>query len=154
MTAYTLDTNILIRFSQHLPRDIFPGIWEALEALVEDGRACICEMVLQELERGGDGLHAWAKALDGFTCPTDQHEIPIVQQIASAHPEWIRGTENEGDPWVIAHAAVEDRTIVSDERRAGPGVSDRKQKIPNVADEHNVPTVKFFDFARAEGWQF
>src|SRR5690606_30448111 len=95
VTAYTLHTNILIRFSQHLPRDIFPGIWEALESLVEDGRACICEMVLKELERGGDDLHAWARALEGFTCPTDQHEIPIVQQISAAHPDWISGTENE-----------------------------------------------------------
>lgn len=151
---YTLDSNILIRFSQHLPRDIFPGPWNSLEALVGEGRACICDAVLRELARGGDELHSWAKKLDGFVCPLDRQEIATVQKIASDHPDWVSGTQNEADPWVIAHGKFHNGAIVSDERRAGPGVTDRKQKIPNVAGEHGVRVGNFFDFARAEGWKF
>ncbi|MBF4616222.1 DUF4411 family protein [Curtobacterium sp. VKM Ac-1376] len=66
----------------------------------------------------------------------------------------MQGTANAADPWLIAHAAVGGRTIVTEERRAGDAVQDHDQKIPNVATEHQVDTMTFFALARAEGWQF
>lgn len=152
--AYTLDTSILVGMQQRYPRDIFPGVWDSLEEMVAAGRVCICYIVLEELKRGGDPLHDWAKGLDGFLCAPTQEEIALVDVISKRHPDWVSGTTNAADPWVIAHAATHKRGVVTEENRAGVGVADRNQKIPNVAAEVGVGSMKFFEFARGEGWEF
>lgn len=152
--SYTLDSNILINMERLYPRDIFPSLWASLEALVGQGGACICEAVLRELERGGDDLHTWAKGMAGFLCSTHQSEVLTVAAITQAHPGWVSGTQNDADPWVIAHGLQEQRVVVTEEGLKGPNTSDRNQKIPNIAMEHGVPTMKFFGFVKAQGWRF
>lgn len=151
---YTLDTNILIGMSRLYPRDIFPAMWASLEAAVAEGDTCICETILREVHRGGDELHAWAKNLDGFVCPTTDEEFAVVAEIAAAHPGWVQEQTNEADPFVIAHAKLENSVIVTEENRKGPNTADQNQKIPNVADEHGVMAIKFFAYVRVKGWQF
>lgn len=86
MNSYTLDTNILIGLKRHYPREHFVGVWDRLEELVAAGRACICGMVLEELGRGGDDLHSWAKTLDGFVHDPNSEEFQTVGQITAEHP--------------------------------------------------------------------
>lgn len=152
--SFTLDSNILINLIRLYPRDIFGSIWDSIETTVGNGDVCICEAVLREVHRGGDELHSWAKGLNGFTCPTTNEELQTVGEIATAHPEWVRGQVNEADPFVIAHAKESEAVIVTEEGRKGPGTEDRNLKIPNVADEHGVACIKFFDFVRGQGWKF
>lgn len=152
--SYTLDSNILIGLVQRYPRDIFPSIWANIEASVVNGDSCICEAIHREVHRGGDDLFKWAKNLPGFICPATDAELATVAQIAVNHPGWVQGQLNEADPFIIAHAKAEGSNIVTEENRKGPNTEDKNQKIPNVADEHDVQTMKFFDFARREGWQF
>jgi hypothetical protein len=154
VTAYTLDTNILINMNRLYPRDIFPTLWGNLEDLVDVDWACICSEVLVEVKRGGDDLHKWARDLAGFVCDITANEPITVAAISAGHPDWVRGTVNAADPWLIAHAIAHDRAIVSEEREAGPGVADRNQKVPNVAAENGVECIKFFEFARRQTWQF
>ncbi len=151
---FTLDTNILIGLNRKYPRDIFPALWTRIEASVSAGESCICEAILREVRRGGDDLHRWAKELTGFVCATTDAELITVAEIANAHPDWVQGQINEADPFVVAHAKAEQSTIVSDENRKGPNTEDKNQKIPNIADDHNVQTIKFFDYVRHNGWQF
>lgn len=150
----TFDTNILIGLMQRYPRDIFGTMWDNVEGLIAQGEVCICEAVLRETYRGGDDLHAWAKGLGGFVHATTDAEFATISAIASAHPGWVQGQLNEADPFVIAHAKAEQSVNVTEENRKGPNTEDRNQKIPNIADEHGVPTMNFFDFVRNEGWQF
>lgn len=152
--SYTLDSNILINMERLYPRDIFPSLWASIENLVDEREACICEAVLRELERGDDHLHIWAKNLQGFLCTTHQNEVLTVAAITRDHPGWVSGTQNDADPWVIAHGLQEGRTVVTEENLKGPNTPDRNQKIPNVALEHGVPTMKFFGFVKAQGWTF
>jgi hypothetical protein len=152
--TFTLDTNILINLSRLYPRDIFASIWDSFEEAIGAGDVCICEAVLRELHRGGDDLHDWAKDLPGFVCPATDEELATVGEIAVAHPDWVRGAVNEADPFVIAHAKADGLVIVTEEGRKGPGTHDKNLKIPNVADEHGVTCMKFFDFMRGQGWQF
>lgn len=42
---------------------------------------------------------------------------------------------------------------MTEENRKGPGTAGN-QKIPNVAEEHDVKAIKFFDYVREQGWQF
>lgn len=151
---YTLDSNILINMERLYPRDIFISLWSSVEDLVSRGEVCICEAVLRELQRGDGDLHTWAKKLHGFTCPTHQDEMPTVRAISENHPGWVRGRDNEADPWIIAHALREERIIVTEEKRKGSNTADRNQRIPNVASEYDVKVVKFFEFVKAQEWTF
>lgn len=152
--TFTLDTNILINLNRFYPRDIFPALWDSVEASAAAGDSCICEAVLTEVGRGGDALHAWAKSLSGFVCSTTQDEFETVSEVAEAHPGWVQDRKNEADPFVIAHAKREASIIVSEESRKGPGTLDKNQSIPNIADEHSVGVVKFFEYVRLNGWAF
>lgn len=152
--TFTLDTNILVNLNRLYPRDIFPALWDSIESSVAAGGSCICEAVLKEVERGGDDLHSWAKNLPGFVCSITDAEMITVAEIAVVHSAWVQGQINEADPFVIAHAKNEPSTIVSEENRKGPGTEDRNQKIPNIADEHNVSVLKFFEYVRHNGWTF
>lgn len=152
--TYTLDSNILIGLVRLYPRDIFPAMWNNIEASIQEGDSCICEAVLHELHRGGDDLHTWAKRVPDFVCEATDEELAVVAEIAAAHPGWVQGQLNEADPFVIAHAKTENSVIVTEENRKGPNTQDKNQKIPNVADEHGVKAIKFFDYVREQGWQF
>jgi len=154
VSPYTLDTNIVVNMHRLYPRDIFPTLWVNLEDLVDVDSACICSEVLVELRRGGDDLHKWARELPGFVCELAPEEPLTVAAISGQHPDWVRGTQNAADPWLIAHAVAHERTIVSEERQAGPGVEDRNQKVPNVAGENGVECIKFFELVRRESWRF
>ncbi len=152
--SFTLDTNVLIGLIQRYPRDIFSTIWENIEGAALSGDVCICEAVLREVRRGGDDLHTWAKGLEGFVCPATDQELATVAEIGRSHPGWVQGPLNEADPFVIAHAEHERSIIVTEENRKGPNTEDRNQKIPNIADEHAVESIKFFDYVRRQGWTY
>ncbi len=152
--TFTLDTNILINLSRQYPRDIFGSIWDSIESAVLLGEVCICEAVLREVKRGGDDLFDWAKNLQGFVCPTTEPELVTVGEIAVAHPEWVRGQKNEGDPFIIAHAKAEGSEIVTEEKATGPGTAEKNLRIPGVAAEHGLGTTKFLDFVRGQGWTY
>lgn len=81
-------------------------------------------------------------------------KVASVVEIAVAHPGWVQGQLNEADPFVIAHAKAEGSTIVTEEARKRPNTLDKNQKIPNIADEHDIETMKFFDYVRKHGWRF
>lgn len=152
--AYTVDTSILIDLEQRYPRDVFPSAWEALEDLIDSGRACICSEVLEEVKRGSDELVDWAVNYPGLTCPLEDDDIAIAAAIAEEYPDWVRADKNAADPFLIAHGQTAGRVVVTDERRAGPGAINRNLKVPNIADIRGVRTLTFVEFARAEGWSF
>lgn len=38
-TAFSVDTSSIIRLQRQLPRDVFPTVWDRLEAFVAEARA-------------------------------------------------------------------------------------------------------------------
>jgi len=152
--TYTLDTNILIKLKNEYPRDIFESIWSALEQAIDDGVVCACTSVLDELDNYGDHLHEWAKTYPGFVCPLTQAEVDLAAKIAAQYEDWARDEKNAADPFVVAHAVTHKRQIVSNESRAGDNVTDRNQKIPNVAEPYGVTTYSLFDWLRLIKWTF
>jgi hypothetical protein len=152
--TYTLDTNILVYMQQRYPRELFPSVWDAVEALAGGGDACICEEIHEETKRGDDGLFEWAQSLSGFVCELTDTELALAGEISTRFPDWVREQKNAGDPFLIAHAREAQCDIVSDERRAGPGVADHNQKVPNVAEMYGVRCIAFLDLARELNWRF
>lgn len=154
MTTYTLDSNILIDMHRLYPRYIFSSLWNEVESLISNGSLCICEVVLSELKKGNDTLYNWANTTKDFVHQSVDSEMRLAAQISQKHPGWVREETNYGDPFVIAHAAIENHTIVTNEKYKGPGTIDCNMKIPNVADEFDVPWMNFFDFVKKNGWVF
>lgn len=146
--AYTLDTNILIDLKNHYPEAIFPSLWQELEKLATLREVCVCQVVTVELKRGYDEVITWVNSLEGFVHNPSEEEMVLAKEIAEKHPEWVSGTQNYADPFVIAHAKIETRTIVTNETRKGVGFLDKNAKIPNIADEVDVSCLTFLDFLK------
>ena len=104
---YTLATNILINMVNRYPRDLFASLWESVEGAVAGGEICVCEVILKELERGDDDLARWVKNVPGLVCRTTDDEMITAAGISSAHPDWVRGEKNYGDPFIMAHVKAE-----------------------------------------------
>lgn len=154
MNSYTMDANILIGLERNYPREIFGSLWMNIEGLIAQGRCCICPMVVAEVARGHDDLSSWAKSVSGFVHEHTAEEFETVTAITTDHPNWVRDQKNAADPFVISHAKFESSLIVSNERRKGTGVMDHNLTIPNVADEHGVKCIDFFELLRVENWRF
>jgi predicted nucleic acid-binding protein len=152
--VFTLDTNILIDLNRKYPRDVFGSLWSALEGAIDNGRACVCPSVLDELEVGGDALHQWVKTYPGFVCAVTQVDIDIAAQISKKYQDWARDEKNAADPFVVAHAINTKREIVTNEKPAGQNVLSQNQKIPNVAEAYGIKTYELVAWIRQEKWTF
>lgn len=153
VTRYTLDSNIIINLNRTYPRELFPSLWEALEDLAVKGSICVCEEVFHEIESGGDALARWIEDR-GIICPLSQAESDRATEISQRYPGWVQGRTNGADPYIVAHSLIEGSVIVTNERRAGNGVADSNQKIPNVADTYGQTTLDFLSFLRTLRWVF
>lgn len=152
--SYTIDTNIIVTLNREQPRDIYPSVWDALEALIADGRCVMNREAYEELVQVDDECAPWAKAQKGFVEDTTDAELAVVDVITTNHPGWVQESKNAADPFVIAQAVEQDLVVVTFERRKGPGTADHNLKIPNVADEWDVECIDFKELARREGWVF
>lgn len=155
MTApYVIDSNIIIDGrNQSYPPDVFPRLWDQFETMVGRQEAVLPKEVLEELERGDDDCATWCKGLDGFVLNANEQVLEQVVRISTGYPDFVQGTSNFADPFVIAHAHVLGGTAVSNERRYN-GTNPEFYKIPNICEDLGVPHLKFVEFMRAEGWTF
>ncbi len=55
----------------------------------------------------------------------------------------------DADPFVIAKAAVAERTVVTMEQRQPNAV-----KIPNICEHFGIPCMTLEDFMETEDWEF
>jgi hypothetical protein len=152
--TYCIDTNIIVNLARRMPRDVYPGPWDAVEDLIATGRAFMPQDVYIELGRSADECAPWAHDLDGFVQMPTAAEIALVARISASHAGWVSERKNAADPFVIAHGIAFGRVVVTDERRRGPGVAAHNLGIPNVADAYGVQCLSFVDLARREGWRF
>jgi len=148
MTTFCLDTNAFIEAFRYYPRDPFGKLWDTLEAWGQEGRIAAPHEVLEELSKIEDDLYGWAKTQAGlFRQPEEAVQRQVIA-ILKAHPEWVDAETQRpvADPWVIAQACVDGRTVVTQERPAGgPG---GLPKIPNVCDEMEIGCVAWLGLVR------
>lgn len=152
--SYSIDTNIIVKLNRDQPRDIYPSVWEALEALIAEGRCYMSKTAFEELEKVDDECAPWAKAQPGFVQDATNDELAVVDAISNQHPGWVQDTLNAADPFVIAQAVEQDLVVVTWEKKKGPGVEDHNLGIPNVAEEWEVECINFHELARREDWTF
>lgn len=146
---YSLDSDVLIQAWRDYPIEHFPKVWRSLEELGRKKILGIVDVVYSELEKGGDELFDWfKKRKDHFVVPTNSNIEKKVTYLVNTYNNFglITG-KNEGDPYVVALAMVEQCLVVTNESMSndlnGP-------KIPDVCRKEGVHWIKIVDIIKNE----
>lgn len=155
--TYVFDTSPLSTLFNNYYRRRFPTLWQRFDELVNNGDIVSTREVLREIEDGPvETLREWtAQNGELFTMPNAEEGAFVTRIYAVQHfqqnierQKLLRGGRN-ADPFVIAKAAVTNRTVVTMERRQPTAV-----KIPNICDHFGIPCATLEDFMETEGWEF
>lgn len=171
-TVYCIDTSALINLKQHYPSRIFPGVWQALARLVEQGRLIAPTEVREEVNRGNDELAPWLlenKAM--FEEATLSRYLDKYQWVIAHYPALVDATaeHEQADPHIIAlvlhkrsgqasYLTPANRVIVSESGNVEyVVVSDeslKPNKIPTVCHALGIECIKHRDLLTREKWRF
>jgi len=154
-SCYSVDTSALIDgLERYYPEEHFPGLWEKVDELVDDGRLIISEEVWEEAQTKDAVVQAWCEPRkDSIVIPTDTAVAQEVQRILATHQRLVMNLKgrNRADPFVIAVARIRGATVVTGEGSDG---TENRPKIPYVCERLGIECVKFVDVIRLEGWTF
>lgn len=151
--SFCLDTSFLVgAWVRNYPPDVFPGLWEALDELIEAEEIVCPDEVLVELGAKEDELHAWAQGRPKLFVPLDHAQMEATTAILKDFPRLVGelADRNRADPFVIALAVVRGHTVVTEER----GGSERRPKIPYVCAEMDIRCMNTLEFIRSQGLSF
>ena len=148
---YCLDANVLIQAWQKYYNPKFcPDYWKVLNELGAKGVIFIPELVYDEIIRTEDDLSKWLKT---SAIPIINVSEPVTRCLNAifranpAHKNLVDNTKARSlaDPWVIAHALVENATVVTKEEKVTASNSTRI-KIPNVCENMGIKWMNDFEF--------
>lgn len=154
---YVFDTSPLSTLFRNYYIERFPSLWKEFDALVDADAVVSTREVMKEIEDGSlDALIQWAHGhQDLFPIPTAVEGAAVAEVYAVPHfqqnieqQKLLKGGRN-ADPFVIARARVENRTVVTMERH-----KPNSAKIPNICDYFGVPWLSLEGFMEQEGWKF
>ena len=155
LRCYSADTSALIDgLERYYPVDHFPGLWERVDDLINDGRLIISEEVWEEAQTKDAVVKAWCVPRKAaIVVPTDATVVEEVQRVLADHQRLVMNFKgrNRADPFVIAVASVRNAVVVTGEGSDG---TENKPKIPFVCQRLGIECVKFVDVIRLEGWTF
>lgn len=150
---YSLDSDAIINAWRDYPIENFPKIWEWIEKMGNEGVLGLSEVVFKELEKGGDECFDWfRKRKHAFVVSNDATVQKELQRLVNSYSNFGLVTgKNEGDPYVVALAIVNDCLVVTNESMSnnmnGP-------KVPDVCNAEGIKWIKFVDVIRREGIRF
>jgi hypothetical protein len=147
VSAFSLDTDVLIDAAKLYPRDPFTRFWDTLEQWGSGGRIFASEEVFEEVSRVDDEVFEWAKGHKHIFRPPIEGVQNAVRRILEKFPDFAAADAgmHYADPWVIAQAIVHAAAVVAKERPAQPGA---RPKIPDVCQEFKVTCVSLLDLMR------
>lgn len=86
--AYCFDTSALLQcWARYYPADVFPGLWDRLDAMIPPGELVAPDEVGREIAKQDDGLNAWVKVRPELLIPLDD-EIQRATSEALESPSW------------------------------------------------------------------
>ncbi|MBM4032270.1 MAG: DUF4411 family protein [Planctomycetes bacterium] len=157
LTVYCIDTSILIELHLRYPREIFSGVWDALEALIAADRAIAPKQVREELSAKDDWLWRWAQSQKQMFKPQTKAHAMCASEITARFPS-LAHAERPGvvaDPFVIALALAEKKaSLVGSDCAVVTCEARRKGKIPDACDYFGIRCLSLFDFMKEAGWKF
>ena len=146
-TTYVIDACALINAAQNynMSKKSFAHIWESLDDMIRRGELISSSEIMDELK--DDDLQAWAKQHKECFVPLTKEVQEKTTEVLSKFPTLIkiRSTGNSNaDPFLVATAALQGGTIVTDERLGDSNTKD--YKIPNVCQALNIPYLNLHSF--------
>lgn len=154
--VYVMDTNALIYLHVNYPRGTFPSVWSNFEDLVGHDRIISPRAVLEEVSRQDDQVHEWCKR-NRNVFKRDTGEITKrVMEIIHKFPKLLHHNRprREADPYIIALASLRTGNLTGDKPIIVTPEKNEKNKIPHVAKEYGLESIKLVDVFGKEGWQF
>lgn len=150
---YSLDSDAAINAWRDYPIEHFPKIWEWIEHMGKQGILGMSEVVFKELEKGGDECFVWFKSRkEDFVYPNDDNVQQELNRLVNTYNNFGLVTgKNEGDPFVVALAIVNNCMVVTNESMSG---SLNGPKVPDVCQAEDVRWIKFVDVIRIEDVRF
>jgi hypothetical protein len=153
LSRYSLDSSFFIdlwhsegRFS----RDVFVGIWEALNEGISGGHVVAPEAVREELADTNDpALKRWLSERSRIFIPIDQGQLDALTEVVRRYPAYADQPRNLADPAVIALAMADSLTVLTSEILVTQQ-SLRNPKIPNVCGQFGVECFDVMGYCRAE----
>lgn len=151
---YSFDTSALIDgIERYYPLANFPGLWTAVDELIDEGRLLVSEEAWSEAMAADAPLREWCQEAgagrDRCVYPTDAEVAAIAGSIGNDYPNWVKqGGKNAADPFVIAVGELHGCLVVSGEKNGGPA----HPKIPYVCQRRGLDHGRFVDVIRTEGW--
>jgi hypothetical protein len=147
---YWLDASVFIEAQNRTyPIGIVDSYWRWLAGQVEAGRIVCPKRVFQEIVEGHerqDDLAKWFQARrgDGLCIASDrsvQKQVGIIStHVFSVYRSHQAMRFSDGaDPWIIAHAQVDDGTVVTQESSLRP--NSHKVRIPDLCRHFNVRCI-------------
>lgn len=105
--GFCIDTCALIDLRRvHYPPDVFPGVWDDIEGLIDQGLLIAPNEVLDELKDVDDEILRWARRFKKMFVASDKNQLREVADILVKFPRLIDHdkTTPEADPFLIALA--------------------------------------------------
>jgi hypothetical protein len=153
LQRYSLDASFLLDFwsdEGQRPRDVYRGIWEAVDEGVKEGAIISPVSVRKEVRDTKDsGLKSWLSTCGSMFVQLDRAQVSVLEEIVRKFPAYAEEVRNLADPTVIALAKVKGLTVLTSEKwvlNMGP----TKPKIPNVCEDFGVKCLDIDNYCRAE----
>jgi hypothetical protein len=154
LAKYCLDSSFFIDLwndEGKFSRDIFVGIWDALEEGVTDCSIVAPIPVRDELRDTDDpSLKAWLSAKASMFVPLDAPQLTALTEIVRKFPAYANEARNLADPAVIALAKVDGLTVLSSETWVSQ-MGMKNPKMPNVCGDLGIQCVDIKGYCKAEG---
>lgn len=157
-SVYVIDTSSLIELNQHYPQDTFSGLWDKLEALVQNDRMIAPKEVLREISPGkSPDLHGWCKNNAKMFIENNREILMYVAEIMANHAQLVPINKSGpvADPFIIALARsrknnlTNSKIVIVTQEAVGS-----KYKIPFVSRTFEITCVKLMELIRQENWKF
>lgn len=139
--TYILDANFFIEANRfHLPIEQHPAFWSWLANLAVNHTISIPHAVYEELMVGKDAISAWLEPIKEYLV----NDTAAVTQISRVMAEGYGAIDEvtleklRADPWVIAQALAQGRTVVTSEK-PGRHTAPHNKKISSVCQSLHVP---------------
>ena len=163
-TIYCVDTSALIDLARQYPRNVFPGLWRELDALVDAGRLIAPVEVKKEIEQGEDLLSQWARRRRRMFVGLTPAQLAWLTRILEAFPAFAGEAKPPpyADPHVIALVLSRrsegrqvlfpqaEHVVVTHERPNPKG----KPRMPDVCRHYQIECIRLPELFQRENWRF
>lgn len=143
-----MDMSALKDLLDRYPQNIFPSIWNKIEALLDKDELLSHVEVLREIKETTDKtdkLLKWSAQYKKIFEITDECQRTKLDEIKAAYEKdyWEREYNKPGpwaDPWIIAMAKCGNAVIITQENKKKPN------NIPAIARNFGIDSLNLLEF--------